>query len=123
MADFFLVLFNSIWKGSGSVGHGREGYFFTENGEYAAHELSRAIGEALVQLEVLKDPEPVTMTDQELIKYAGSVVRKPHIGTFSVKTANFYLLLIDTGKQGRSECKMSRNSFPCTRVETCQNYR
>lgn len=75
MADFFIILFNSVRKSTGEVGHGREGYFFTENGEYTAHDLHRAIGDALFQLGVIKDPEPTAMTDEELIKYVGSVVR------------------------------------------------
>ena len=56
------------------VGHGREGYYFGENGEHSWLSISQAIGEALVSLGVSTDPEPTVFTDEELIKYFGSLV-------------------------------------------------
>ncbi|KAK7679032.1 hypothetical protein QCA50_017976 [Cerrena zonata] len=80
LADFYIILFNSIRKDNNRVGHGREGYFFTDSGEYSLYEFSRTIGDALVRLGVLKDPEPTAMSDEELIKYVGSVERGNKVG-------------------------------------------
>lgn len=56
------------------VGHGEEGYYYGENGEHTWYSISRAIGEALVSFGISKDPEPTSFTDDELIKYYGSLV-------------------------------------------------
>ena len=69
------MLYDAIVRDPETVGHGREGYYFGENGEHSWYSISRAIGEALVDLGISTDPEPTTFTDAELIKYLGSLVR------------------------------------------------
>jgi len=69
-ADLFIVLYNSI-RSNPSTGHGRNGYYFGENGEHSLYEISRAIGEAFVALGKGNNPEPTTFTDEEVKKYFG----------------------------------------------------
>ena len=69
-----MVLFDSIVANPDKTGHGWEGFYFGENGEHSWLSISQAIGEALVSLGVSTDPEPTVFTDEELIKYFGSLV-------------------------------------------------
>ncbi|CAL1702850.1 unnamed protein product [Somion occarium] len=87
VANLFLVLFDTILSNPEKVGHGSEGYFFAENGEHTWYDLSKAIGEALVQAGLSKDSEPTSLTDDELIKYTGSV-RGEQMGTNARCRAN-----------------------------------
>lgn len=75
MADLFIVLFDSIVANPDKVGHGREGYYFGENGEHTWYDISKAISKALVELGHGKSEEPSTFTPEEIIKYFGSEVR------------------------------------------------
>lgn len=74
VADLYIALYDAIAANPDKVGHGIEGYYYGENGEHTWYSISRAIGEALVDLGVSKDPEPTSFTDDELIKYYGSLV-------------------------------------------------
>jgi hypothetical protein len=67
-ADLYIVLYNSIITNP-AIGHGREGIYFGENGEYSFYELARAIGEALVAVGKTDNPEPTTFTKKELDGY------------------------------------------------------
>ncbi|KAK7690469.1 hypothetical protein QCA50_005567 [Cerrena zonata] len=69
VADLYIVLYDAIVANPDKVGHGREGYYFGENGEHTWYSISRAIGEAFVDLGISTDPEPTSLTDDELIKY------------------------------------------------------
>ena len=76
VADSFIVLFDAInKKGADNVGHGYEGYYYVENGEHSWLELTNEIGKALVDLKILKSAEPTQLTEEEYVKYFGSVVR------------------------------------------------
>lgn len=72
-ANLYLILFDAVLANPEKVGHGREGYFFVENGEHTWYDLSKAIGGPFVKAGLSKDSEPTTLTDEELIKYTGSV--------------------------------------------------
>lgn len=74
-ADLYVALFNAVIEYPDKTGHGREGYYFGENGEESWSNISRAIGEVLVELGIITDPEPTSFTEEELVKYFGSVVR------------------------------------------------
>ena len=54
------------------ISHGREGFFFTENGEYKVYDVIKAVGETLVKLGLAKDAEPDVLTSEECIQYFGS---------------------------------------------------
>ena len=75
VADLYIVLFDAIVTNPGAVGHGREGYYFGENGEHSWYSISQAIGEALVELGISSNPKPTIFTDAEVIEYFGSLVR------------------------------------------------
>ena len=77
VADQFIALYDTIVKnGPDNVDHGVKGYYFSENGEHSWHELSVAIGQAMVELGLSKSYEPTTFTVEELIKYFSSEVAR-----------------------------------------------
>jgi len=70
VADLYIVLFDYV-RLNPSTDHGREGYYFGENGEHLLYDISKAIGRALVNLGVSESDEPTTFTKEELGKYYG----------------------------------------------------
>jgi hypothetical protein len=76
VADLYIVLFNGI-KSNPLVGHGREGYYFGENGEHTLYDIGKAISQALVEVGRGKHSEPTTLTEEEGNKYFG-VCRNIH---------------------------------------------
>ncbi|KAF9531406.1 hypothetical protein CPB83DRAFT_917504 [Crepidotus variabilis] len=84
VAQLYVVLLDSIRKNP-STGHGRDGYYFGENGEHTLYEVGKAIGEVLVAKGKTGDPEPTTFTKEELATYfKGST----YLGTNSRCRAN-----------------------------------
>ena len=77
MADLYIVLYDSIFANP-STGHVREGFYFGENGEHNLYEVGKAIGEALVALGITDNPEPTTLTKEEVDKYF-QVRNRPNI--------------------------------------------
>ena len=63
MADLYIVLYDAILEGK--AGHGRDGYYFGENGHYLFKDVSAKIGEALYDLGVSETPEPNAFTEEE----------------------------------------------------------
>ncbi|KAI0091093.1 NAD-P-binding protein [Irpex rosettiformis] len=70
--DFFIILFDAILASPDKVGHGRDGYYFGENGDYLWYDLSKWIGKALVKRGLSQSEEPTTFNTEELIKYFGA---------------------------------------------------
>lgn len=68
VADLYIVLYNSIVSNP-ATGHGREGIYFGENGEYNLYDVSKAIGEGLMAIGKVDDPEPTTFTKEEIDRY------------------------------------------------------
>ncbi|KAI0029867.1 hypothetical protein K488DRAFT_55440 [Vararia minispora EC-137] len=69
VADLFaLVLRAAI---SGTVRHGRQGYFFAENGEYRIIDAARAYTKTLHELGKSATAEPTSFTGEEIVKYFG----------------------------------------------------
>ncbi|GLB41332.1 putative NAD-P-binding protein [Lyophyllum shimeji] len=68
VADVYLVLYDAI-RTNPATGHGREGYYFAENGEHTLYDVGKAIAEALVALGRGKSAEPTTFTKEEIDKY------------------------------------------------------
>ncbi|KAI0073561.1 NAD-P-binding protein [Panus rudis PR-1116 ss-1] len=75
MADLYITLFDALLRNPENVGHGVDGFYVGESGEYSWLDISKAIGEALAALGVIKDPEPTPLTTDELIMYFGSEER------------------------------------------------
>lgn len=64
VADLYIAVLDNLLAGK-QIGHGREGMYFGENGEYNSYELSRAIGETMVRLGKSKSAEPTTFSTEE----------------------------------------------------------
>ena len=60
----FITIYNSVLNPS--TGHGREGYYFAENGEYSQYEAAKAISEAMFEFEKGAALEPTMFTADEL---------------------------------------------------------
>jgi hypothetical protein len=67
VTDLYIILFDSIMSNS-ATGHGRDGYYIAENGEYTFYEAAKAVGEALVAKGLGKASEPTSFTEEELGK-------------------------------------------------------
>ena len=62
------MIWNNVKTGV-AIGHGREGFYFGENGEHRLYDLSKAIGTAMVELGRAEIDEPTTFTQEEFEKY------------------------------------------------------
>ncbi|KAF8894204.1 hypothetical protein CPB84DRAFT_1848538 [Gymnopilus junonius] len=69
IAELFIVLFDAIKENKPGLGHGREGFYFGENGEHNYYQVGKAIAEGLVALGKATNPEPSTFTDEEIKVY------------------------------------------------------
>ncbi|TFK49795.1 NAD(P)-binding protein [Heliocybe sulcata] len=67
-ADLYIIIFDKARKDA-SVAHGRNGYYFAENGYYSHYELAQAIGQVLVDLGRATSAEPTPFTKEDLDKY------------------------------------------------------
>jgi hypothetical protein len=64
VADLYIVLYDSVVSNS-ATGHGREGYYFAENGEYMFYDVaSKVIAEALVA-KGIGTSEPTSFTEED----------------------------------------------------------
>ena len=54
-----------------NLAHGRERYYFAENGEYKLYDVAKAYSQALYDLGKGKSPDPTTYTTDEVQKYFG----------------------------------------------------
>ncbi|TFK40282.1 NAD(P)-binding protein [Crucibulum laeve] len=70
LADLYIKLLDAI-NSESFPGHGREGFYFGENGEHSLYEVGKAIAEALVELGKGKSTEPTPFTKEEIDKYFG----------------------------------------------------
>ncbi|KAH9940362.1 NAD-P-binding protein [Epithele typhae] len=72
VAGLYETILHALMEGR-EIGHGREGYYFGENGEHTLLALAGEIGKVLVKLGVASSEEPTTFTPKELKEYlAGS---------------------------------------------------
>ncbi|RXW21741.1 hypothetical protein EST38_g4132 [Candolleomyces aberdarensis] len=84
VADIFILVLEAILSNK-NPGHGREGFYFGENGEHTLYDIGKRISEVLVELGVGKNPEPTSFTKEEIDKYfSGSY----YLGTNSRCRAN-----------------------------------
>ncbi|KAF9002122.1 NAD(P)-binding protein [Cyathus striatus] len=67
-SDFYLKLYDSVLKDP-HIGHGVQGYYFAENGEFKFSVVAKKIGEALVELGKATTPDPVPLSKDELMNY------------------------------------------------------
>jgi len=67
------VLFDAIISGKNPT-HGREGYYFIENGEYTLKQVCDAIAKSLHALGKADRDEPVDLTAEERQKYQWGIL-------------------------------------------------
>lgn len=68
--DLYIAIFNAVLSGQ-RIGHGREGYYFGENGEHTLYDIGKSIGHVLVDLGKSTAIEPTTFTHKEIEEYLG----------------------------------------------------
>ena len=68
VGELYIGLYNAIHSDQ-PVGHGREGFYFGENGERCMYDICKAICEVLVDMGKGKSPEPTKFTKEEINKY------------------------------------------------------
>lgn len=73
VADLYLVLWDAIRRTPNEISHGREGFYFGENGENSLYEIGKAIGQALTALGKSNNQEPAAFTAEEIKKYLPGV--------------------------------------------------
>jgi len=69
VADLYILLLARVLQEPDKVPHGREGFYFAENGEHTFYEVSKAIGEGLVAIGKSPDAEPSSFSKEEIDKY------------------------------------------------------
>lgn len=67
----YTAVFDAATKGPDATGHGREGYYYGENGEYSLGELSHAVAKLLYEMGLGKSPQATPFTDDEADQYFG----------------------------------------------------
>ena len=69
VADLYILLLNGVLQDPDQVPHGREGFYFAENGEHTFYEIAKAIGEGLLAIGISPDAEPSSFSKEEIDKY------------------------------------------------------
>lgn len=68
MVDFYIILFDAIRSNPDSVAHGREGYYFGENGEFTHLQVVNAIAKVLYAKGLTNTVTPTPFTEEEFQK-------------------------------------------------------
>ncbi|KAI0769398.1 NAD-P-binding protein [Trametes elegans] len=68
VAHLYEVLWNKELAGE-KMGHGKEGYYFAENGEHELYDVAKTIGSVLKQFGLTRTGEPSSFTKEELDRY------------------------------------------------------
>ena len=68
MADLYVLLLEKIHSGE-PLAHGRNGFYFGEDGEYVIYDLAKAVSEALYSKGKSKSATPTALTEDEVAKY------------------------------------------------------
>ncbi|KAI0370392.1 NAD-P-binding protein [Pilatotrama ljubarskyi] len=70
VAQLYQTILKTALSGA-DIGHGREGYYFAENGEHTMLEVAKVMGAVLKDMDLADTAEPSTFTKEELGKYFG----------------------------------------------------
>ena len=65
VAELYMVLYNSATHRPASTAHGREGFYYGENGEYKNADVVKAIATVLFELDKVKEPYPIPFSPEE----------------------------------------------------------
>ncbi|KAG6825253.1 hypothetical protein H0H93_000927, partial [Arthromyces matolae] len=71
VADLYTVLYDSIKKNPSGTGHGREGYYFGENGTHVLSDVGKAIAQTLSK-HGKGTADSIPFNPEEVEKYLGS---------------------------------------------------
>jgi len=70
VAELYTKLYDAILEGKNqALGHGREGYYFAENGEHSLYDVGKAVASALAKLGKGQSEEPTTFSQEEINKF------------------------------------------------------
>jgi hypothetical protein len=72
VAELYEILLDATLSNP-NLAHGREGYYFAENGEYKLYDVAKAYSQALYDLGKGKSPDPTTYSADEVQKYFGVI--------------------------------------------------
>lgn len=72
VAEFYQILFDATLSDTNTP-HGREGYYYAENGEYKLHDVAKVYSQVLYDLGMGKSPDPTPFTADEVQKYFGVI--------------------------------------------------
>ncbi|OJT02633.1 hypothetical protein TRAPUB_6814 [Trametes pubescens] len=70
IVQLYEVLWNNVIEGK-AIGHGKEGYYFGENGEHILLDVAKTIGAELKELGLAESDEPTTFTKEEVDRWFG----------------------------------------------------
>ncbi|KAI0303684.1 hypothetical protein B0F90DRAFT_1708142 [Multifurca ochricompacta] len=70
LAELYQIILDAALSDPGTP-HGREGFYFGENGEYRLYDVARAYSQALYDLGKGRSPDPTSFTSEEAEKYFG----------------------------------------------------
>jgi len=65
----FYRLFEAVSKDAEGTAHGREGYYFANEGDFTMYDYTAAIGEVLKELGNITDATPKPFTEAESDEY------------------------------------------------------
>jgi len=69
VAQFYYILFDAIVSGK-QPDHGRNGFYFLENGEYVQKDVVEAVAKQLHKLGKIKSDKPSNLSPEELEKFS-----------------------------------------------------
>jgi hypothetical protein len=72
VGEMYEILFDATLSDP-NLAHGREGYYFCENGEYKLYDVAKAYSQALYDLGKGKSPDPTAFSADEVQKYFGVI--------------------------------------------------
>ncbi|KJA19468.1 hypothetical protein HYPSUDRAFT_44222 [Hypholoma sublateritium FD-334 SS-4] len=71
LADLYILLLNTIIVRPEYAAHGRDGFYFAENGEHTMYQVGKAICEGMNVMGVHSELEPSAFTQEDLENYFG----------------------------------------------------
>lgn len=69
VAALYILLFDQILSQKSTPPHGRDGFYFGENGEHSLYDIAKTVAQLLYDRGKGKSPVPTTFTEEEMKKY------------------------------------------------------
>lgn len=90
------------------IGHGREGFYFGENGEHTMLDIAQTMGADLAGMGLADTADPSTFNKTELDKYFGGVSVQRWHRTAACAHLELTGSILDTVRQSGNERPLSR---------------